>query len=117
MTDKNLSNLWIVNFDGTKNRPLTTGKPKRFCTLVVASGTKLLYKSNIDGTVQIYLRWMDNGATARLTNLLRPPAGMSWSPDGKWIAFSMFVPKTKSLSPPFHKTGGGKAERSPEIHR
>ena len=25
MTDKNLSNLWILNADGSKNRPLTTG--------------------------------------------------------------------------------------------
>lgn len=25
MIDKNLSNLWMVNFDGSNNRPLTTG--------------------------------------------------------------------------------------------
>ncbi|MFK7814117.1 MAG: TolB family protein, partial [Maribacter sp.] len=25
MTDKNLSNIWIVNSDGTKNRPITIG--------------------------------------------------------------------------------------------
>lgn len=25
MTDKNLSNLWIINYDGSQNRPLTTG--------------------------------------------------------------------------------------------
>ena len=25
MTDKNLSNIWIVNFDGSDMRPITTG--------------------------------------------------------------------------------------------
>ena len=25
MTDKNLSNLWLVNFDGSNMRPITTG--------------------------------------------------------------------------------------------
>ncbi|MFT7381484.1 MAG: dipeptidyl aminopeptidase/acylaminoacyl peptidase, partial [Roseivirga sp.] len=26
MTDRNLSNLWIANFDGSQNRPLMTGE-------------------------------------------------------------------------------------------
>jgi Tol biopolymer transport system component len=30
MTDKNLSNLWIVNFDGSNNRPLTIGNHNDF---------------------------------------------------------------------------------------
>ena len=30
MTDKNLSNLWIINFDGSNNRPLTTGNQNDF---------------------------------------------------------------------------------------
>ena len=30
MTDKNLSNLWIVNFDGSDMRPITTGNFSSF---------------------------------------------------------------------------------------
>ncbi len=30
MTDRNLSNIWLVNFDGTENRPLTTGNNNDF---------------------------------------------------------------------------------------
>ena len=30
MTDQNLSNLWIINYDGTGNRPLTTGNQNDF---------------------------------------------------------------------------------------
>jgi acylaminoacyl-peptidase len=34
---------------------------------------------------------MDTGQEARLTNLTESPGGISWSPDGQSIAFSMFV--------------------------
>ena len=30
MTDRNYSNLWMVNFDGTENRPITTGNRNDF---------------------------------------------------------------------------------------
>ena len=35
---------------------------------------------------------MDTGQEAKLTNLTQSPGGISWSPDGNWLAFSMFVP-------------------------
>jgi acylaminoacyl-peptidase len=38
---------------------------------------------------------MDTGQTAKLTNLTESPGGISWSPDGDEIAFSMFVPEPK----------------------
>jgi len=47
--------------------------------------------SNEDGQAQLYLRWMDSGQTAMLTHLTHAPGGISWSPDGKWIALTMFV--------------------------
>ena len=34
---------------------------------------------------------MDSGQTARLTDLENPPAGISWSPDGKQIVFTSLV--------------------------
>ncbi len=95
MTDKNLSNLWIIRPDGTKNRPLTTGNQSDFAPLWSPDGKKILYKSNVDGSVQLYLRWMDDGSVTKLTNLTRSPGQASWSPDGQWIAFTMFVHKDK----------------------
>jgi dipeptidyl aminopeptidase/acylaminoacyl peptidase len=38
---------------------------------------------------------MDTGQTAKLTGLTSRPDGLSWSPDGRWIAFSMFVKDAK----------------------
>ncbi len=94
MTDKNLSNLWIINFDGTNNRPLTTGNQSDFSPRWSPDGKKVLYKSNRKGKSQFYLRWLDTGAEAKLTNLTESAGAPWWSPDGQYFAFSMFVPMT-----------------------
>ncbi|MFK8013337.1 MAG: prolyl oligopeptidase family serine peptidase [Marinicellaceae bacterium] len=92
MTDKNLSNLWMVNFDGSKNRPLTTGSQNDMSPLWSHDGKKLIYKSNADGKMRVYLRWMDTGDEMVLINTEKSPSNISWSQDDKHIAFTMFVP-------------------------
>ncbi len=92
MTDKNLSNLWIANFDGSKNRPLTTGSQNDFSPLWSHDGKKLIYKSNADGKMRVYLRWMDSGDEMILINTEKSPSNISWSLDDNHIAFTMFVP-------------------------
>jgi dipeptidyl aminopeptidase/acylaminoacyl peptidase len=86
------SNLWIVNFDGRKNRPLTTGDYNDSDPRWSPDGNRLAYVSTRDGKPQIYVRWMDTGQTTKLTDLAHPPGGLSWSPDGKEIAFTNLVP-------------------------
>ena len=100
MTDRARSNLWIINFDGSDHRPLTSGNQNYSSPRWSPDGSKLLYVSGSDGSSQIYLRWMDTGQTAKLTNLTQSPSGLSWSADGKWIAFSMMV---KAEKEPFVK--------------
>ncbi len=95
MTDKYYSNLWVINFDGTENRPLTTGHYSDASPRWSPDGSKLLFVSNREGSSQIFLRWMDSGQLAKLTNLQHPPAGIAWSPDGKQISFTAFVPSPK----------------------
>jgi acylaminoacyl-peptidase len=92
MTDKNLSNLWIVDFDGSNNKPLTTGNNNDFSPRWSPNGKQVLYKSNKDGKVQIYLRWLNDGSESKISNLTQSPGNIQWSPDSKWIAFNMFVP-------------------------
>jgi acylaminoacyl-peptidase len=92
MTDTRYSNLWIINLDGSDNRPLTTGNYTDNSPRWSPDGNRVIYISNRDGGAQIYSRWMDSGQTARLTNLLTPPTGVAWSPDGKQISFTALVP-------------------------
>uniref|UniRef100_UPI00404B4A38 S9 family peptidase n=1 Tax=Fulvivirga sp. TaxID=1931237 RepID=UPI00404B4A38 len=96
MADRNLSNLWMINFDGTNNRPITTGNQSDFQPKWSPDGKQIIYHSNKDGNVQIYLRWLDTGAESKLTNGQKSPGSIRWSRDGQYIAFTMFVPKEKS---------------------
>lgn len=91
MTDRTCSNLWIINFDGTDNRPLTTGNHNDFSPRWSPDGKRVLYKSNKDKSVQLYLRWLDNSAETKLTNTQLSIGTIILSPDGKLIAFDSFV--------------------------
>ncbi len=95
MNDRQRSNLWVVGADGRNHRPLTSGNRNDASPRWSPDGTRLLYVSSSEGSSQIYQRWMDTGQTAKLTDLTSRPGGLSWSPDGRWIAFSMFVKDTK----------------------
>jgi len=94
MTDRNLSNLWIVNFDGSNNRPLTTGNQNDYAPKWSHDGTKIVFKSNMaDDKMKLYLMWLDTKETMALTNTPQSPGSVSWSYDDKHLAFSMFVPQ------------------------
>jgi len=91
LTDRTLSNLWIINFDGTDNQPLTSGNHNDFMPRWSPDGKHIIYKSNKDGSSQFYLRWVKSGAESKLTNLIQSTGSPVWSPDGNYLAFTMFV--------------------------
>jgi dipeptidyl aminopeptidase/acylaminoacyl peptidase len=91
-TDRRVSNLWIINFDGSDHRPLTTGTYSDSSPRWSPDGTRIAFISDRDGKSQLYVRWMDSGQTAKLTDLENPPSGISWSPDGKQLVFTSLVP-------------------------
>ncbi|HIF01456.1 MAG: S9 family peptidase [Fuerstiella sp.] len=91
MKDRKRSALWIVDAAGMDHRKLTDGTTNESSPRWSPDGSKLLYVSKEEGTTQIFLRWMDTGQTARLTQLTSSPTGLRWSPDGQSIAFSMLV--------------------------
>jgi len=93
MDDRRRSNLWIVNSDGSRHRPLTSGNNNNFSPRWSPSGDRLLFASTKSGSSELYMRWMDTGETAKITNLTQSPSSISWSPNGKYLAFTMFVPR------------------------
>ncbi|WP_224484588.1 S9 family peptidase [Robertkochia aurantiaca] len=94
MTDQNLSNLWMVNSDGTNNRPLTTGNHVAVQPVWSHDGSKLLFKSNMqDEKMKIFLMWVDSREMYPITQTTRAPSSYSWSWNDEKIAFNMFVPE------------------------
>ena len=107
MTDRTRRNLWIINADGTNNRPLRSEARNFSQPRWSPDGTRLAYVSSADGSPQLYVRWMDSGQTALLTNLTEAPDAIAWSPDGKSIAFSQLVlTEKKPLATPPPKPEG-----------
>ncbi|MCX7552737.1 S9 family peptidase [Marinicella sp. S1101] len=96
MTDKTHSNLWIIDVDGAKNRPLLTGKNSYTSPRWSPSGDRIAFVAASGGSPQIHLMWMDTGQVAVISDLRQPPASITWSPDGKYLAFTMAVPAKPS---------------------
>jgi len=91
MTDRRYSNLWIINADGAEHRPLTTGNRNDSSPRWSPDGTRVAYLSEVEEKAQIFVRWMDTGQTARITNLAQAPEAIVWSPDGRMISYSALV--------------------------
>ncbi len=91
MADANRSNLWLVNLETKLHVPVTTGQQSDRDPAWSPDGTRITFISDRDGKSQVYLKWLAGGQEARLTNLTNSPSNLSWSPDGKWIAFTMPV--------------------------
>lgn len=92
INDRTRTNLWQMDLDGSNHTPLLSGKDNFRSATFSPDGTRLAYLSNTEGSNQLYVRWMKTGQTAKVTDLQSSPSAISWSKDGKWIAFSMFTP-------------------------
>jgi acylaminoacyl-peptidase len=113
MTDRSRSALWILGSDGSGHRALTSGAGNAFAPRWSPDGTRLAYVSTEDGSPEVWIRWMDDGQTALLTNLTSAPGNLTWSPNGEWLAMTMFVPDdTRPMSAPMPRRPEG-AEWAP----
>ena len=99
MSDTGRADLWEVSVDGDFHRPLSTGSGRSTSPRWSPDGSKLAFLSRDTGSSQIHVRWMKTQQTTVISNLKQSPSDLAWSPDGKWLAFTMDVKKkTKPIA-------------------
>ena len=91
MTDESFSNIWLINYDGTNNRPITTGNFKDNSPKWSNQGDKFVFKSNRGNKSQIFLFDLKNNSIQKLTNFQYSIETVKWSPDDNYILFSSFI--------------------------
>lgn len=121
MKDQSRFGLWMYNPTGAQaedeaNMPLFTGKANYLSPRWSPDGRRIAFVSNEEGTPQIHCYWVDSERKSSLTRLTQAPNSLSWSTDGKWIAFAMRVPENKK---PFaslpKKPNGAQWAEAPEM--
>jgi len=99
MTDKVRANIWLVDAAGGHHRPIVSGTRSYGSPRWSPDGSRIAYISDAEGRgPELYVRWMDSGQTALLSNLPTSPSAIAWSPDGSQIAFSALV-KSEGTTP------------------
>jgi len=93
-----LSNLWMIQMDGKRHRPITTGNTNHYSPRWSPDGSQIAFLSNESGKAQVHMLWIDNGQSSKITNLQKSPSQLSWSPDGEWLLFNMSVDKEPTVA-------------------
>jgi dipeptidyl aminopeptidase/acylaminoacyl peptidase len=90
-TDRAHGAVWLIGVDGNNERPLSSA-PISASPRWSPDGTRIAYLARAaDGSTQLYMYWTQNGATAAISNFTESPSALAWSPDGRWLGFTMPV--------------------------
>ncbi len=92
--------VWLVGADGKRARPLSSA-PSSAAPRWSPDGSRLAYLGTAaDGSTQLFIYWLESGVTAAISNFTESPSKLAWSPDGRWLAFTMPVAaERKPLKP------------------
>ncbi|MFT5278002.1 MAG: dipeptidyl aminopeptidase/acylaminoacyl peptidase, partial [Granulosicoccus sp.] len=91
MTDTTKVQLWSYDLKSKQHLPLLADGASYYSPKFSSDGSRLAYLSPQNGTPQIFVKWMNNDRSAKISDLRSSPSNLSWSPDGNFIAFTMFT--------------------------
>jgi len=112
MTDRPRRSIWLVDTDTGAQTPLATGSGASYSPRWSPDGKRLAYVASEGARSQLFVRWMQNDQSARITDLTETPEDLEWAPDGRSIAFIMMTEDQKANlgTPPPRPEGANWAE-------
>lgn len=91
MKDRRKRSIWIMKSDGTGHRKLTSFDKNESSPRWSPDDSRLAFSTSTPEGSEIHIHWLATNTTARISQLESSPRHITWSPDGKWLLFSMKV--------------------------
>lgn len=102
MTDQRKNDLWVIDADGKKLRQISKGFDAVGAAAFTQSGEAIAFVAFKGDTSHIYVQQLGSSKRSELGEGLSGPANLAFSPDGKWLAFTMpvaYKPETMGTIP------------------
>jgi acylaminoacyl-peptidase len=91
MKDDRNKSLWLLDVKNKKQLPLFSDGKQYSQPRWSSDGRKIAFISNINGSYQVNVHYLQQNRTAVVSQLQGNITNLTWSPNGKWLAFSQLV--------------------------
>jgi acylaminoacyl-peptidase len=91
MTDRFERSIWLVDANGRNHRPLAQGPGGYGSPVWSPNSRAVAYVANEAGGAELRVFYMDTQRSATLARLAGGANNLTWSPDGRTLAFQGFV--------------------------